>query len=522
VTVSAEPRVLASAFVPLARAGRTVDRALVLSLGVGIASTILVLLPGVHGHAIVPAFDLVIDTVVLVACATLTALAWARFRESHVSAAACHASAFLALAAAAGIAVVVSLFHSRTQRGLTEPEDVQVLVFAVAQLAAAVLFVIAGAFTKRRSSRWHPQLIVATPMLAVVGAYVFGLGAGPPPEALQIISFRDASGLPDVTPFGAALHLLTAGLFFLGAFVSRALWRAEHAVIDGWIAVGLVLAGFAQLQWTLYPSAHPGQVSTGDLLWLACSVMLLYGLEKSVRGDLRTLRVANAELAELRDADVERAALEERARLARELHDGLAQDLWLAKLRAAELAGLPGLSVEARRTVRDVSAAIDTGLGEARQAVVALRSQTQAKPGFCNLVRRTVADYGDRFGLRVEFACDGDEDAQIEPRTQAEILRIVQEAMTNVARHADATVVGVLLRIHGDRVKLRVVDNGRGFDTAAAGDDAFGLASMRERAALIGGRLRIASRVGTGTGVVLFAPLTRQAPMIAAHSMDLR
>jgi signal transduction histidine kinase len=250
--------------------------------------------------------------------------------------------------------------------------------------------------------------------------------------------------------------------------------------------------------------------------------MLLYGLEKSVRGDLRTLRVANAELAELRDADVERAALEERARLARELHDGLAQDLWLAKLRAAELAGLPGLSVEARRTVRDVSAAIDTGLGEARQAVVALRSQTQAKPGFCNLVRRTVADYGDRFGLRVEFACDGDEDAQIEPRTQAEILRIVQEAMTNVARHADATVVGVLLRIHGDRVKLRVVDNGRGFDTAAAGDDAFGLASMRERAALIGGRLRIASRVGTGTGVVLFAPLTRQAPMIAAHSMDLR
>ena len=469
MTVEGESRVVPSGLAAPALTGPKLDRLMILALAVGIASTVLVLLPGVHGHAIVPAIDLVIDTVALVACATLTALAWARFREGHVIAAAYHASAFLALAAAYAIAVLTSLVQSASVSGLMDPENVQVLVFAVAQLAAAVLFVIAGAFTKRRTYGWHPPMIVVTPVIAVLGAYVVGLRVGPPPDALQIVGFLDGSGLPHITPFGAVVHLVTAALFFRGAYFSRALWRGDHAVIDGWIAVGLVFAGFAELQWMLYPSAHPGQVSTGDLLGLACSVTLLYGLEKAVRTDLRDLRVANVELGELRDADVERAALEERARLARELHDGLAQDLWLAKLRAAELANMSGLSLEARRTVREVGAAIDIGLGEARQAVVALRSPTNGALGFCNLVRRTVEDYGDRFGLRVEFACEGDQDAHVEPRTQAEILRIAQEAMTNVARHADATVVGVRLSVQDARVTLRVVDNGHGFDVSSGG-----------------------------------------------------
>ena len=88
--------------------------------------------------------------------------------------------------------------------------------------------------------------------------------------------------------------------------------------------------------------------------------------------------------------------------------------------------------------------------------------------------------------------------------------------MTNVARHAEATVVGVRLVIRGDRITLRVVDNGRGFDATSVGPDAFGLASMRERAALIGGRLRIASRAGAGTRVVLTAPFVRPAAVVEA------
>ena len=348
-------------------------------------------------------------------------------------------------------------------------------------------------------------------------AGLVGVSINPPPAPLQIISFADASGLPSTTPFGAAVHLITGGLFFAGAFASRALWHANHAVIDGWIAIGLVFAGFAELHWTLYPSAHPGQVSTGDLLRLACSISLLLGLASALRAGFRDLRRANIELVELRDSEVERAALEERTRLARELHDGLAQDLWLAKLRTGELAAMDGLPVEARRAAQDAVAAIDVGLGEAREAVAALRSSAHADSGFCNLVRRTVEDYGDRFGIRVEFAFDGEHTTHIAPRTQAEILRIAQEAMANVARHAGATVVGVRLAIKGDRITLRVVDNGRGFDVSAVGRDSFGLATMRERAALIGGRLRVASRSGAGTKVVLTAPFTRPAALVRAE-----
>ena len=196
----------------------------------------------------------------------LTSLAWARFRERHVVAAAYHAAAFLALAVAYSIAVVTSLQQAANLGGLGEPENVQVLVFAVARLAAAILFVLAGLFTRRPSYGWNPTWILVAPTLAVFAAALVGAMFDPPPDALLIITFEDSSGLPHITPFGAAVHLTTSALFFVGAYVSRDLWHAGHSVIDGWIAVGLVFAGFAELHWVLYPSAHPGQVSTADLL----------------------------------------------------------------------------------------------------------------------------------------------------------------------------------------------------------------------------------------------------------------
>jgi signal transduction histidine kinase len=489
----------------------SLDQVMLLVVALCAVSTVVVLLPGIHGHAIVPAIDLVIDTIALVACSTLTALAWARYREGQVIAAAYHASAFMALTAAYGVAVAISLQRSQTSSGLVEPEDVQVLVFAVARLAAAILFVIAGGFTSRRTYGWRPHVILVLPTVAVLAAALAGHWLAPPPPQLLIVEISGTSGLPHITAFGASFHVVTALLFFAGAWTSRTLWNTKGAVIDGWIAIGLVFAGFAELQWMLNPSAHPGQVSTGDLLRLACSITLLYGLENAVRHGLSELRAAYIELADYREVEVEHAALEERARLAREIHDGLAQDLWLAKLRAGELARTRGLDPEVDRAVEEVAAAVDIAISDARQAVAALRSSEHADSGFCNLLRRAVDDYGDRYGLRVEFAFDGDHTAHIAPRTQAEILRIAQEAMANVARHADATIVGVRLSIVDGRITLRIVDNGRGFDATLQHGDRFGLVTMRERAAIIGGRLRVASRAGAGTRIVLTAPFKRPA-----------
>ena len=482
-----------------------------------LVASALVLLRDIDGHWAQPAVDLALDTISAVVCIALTALAWARFRERHVVAAAYHAAAFMALSVAYSIAVVGSLQLSTVVGGLDALDDVQVLVFAVARFAAAILFVIAGTFTRRRSYGWNPVWILVVPTLGVLVAALVGRLFDPPPEALQIIIFPDATGLPQATLFGAVVHLVTAVLFFVGAYVSRSLWREGRSVIDGWIAVGLLFAGFAELHWTLYPSAHPGQVSTADLLQLACSVCLLAGLASAFRSDQRELREANVELGELRDAEVERVAADERSRLARELHDGLAQDLWLAKLRTGELVSMEGLPPEARRAAESAVAAIDVGLSDAREAVAALRSTTHEESGFCALVRRAAEDHGDRFGLRVEFTFEGDHTAHIAPRTQAEALRIVREALANVARHADATLVGVRLATTDGRIVLRVADNGHGFDVASARGKGFGLTSMRERAALIGGRLRIASGPESGTLVTLSAPFSAPATLAGAE-----
>ena len=478
--------------------------------------TLLMLATGFHGHMVAPTVDLVFDTVALVVCVALTVLAWSRFRESHIVAAACHAAAFQALAVAYGFAVLESLQHGDSIGRLAKTDDVQPLVFAIAQLGAAVLFVLAGAFTNRPEYGRHAAWIPVVPSLAVVGAGLVGAVLGPPPEALRILVPVDLAGLPSTTVFGAALHMVGAVLFFVGAYVSRGLLRTGGAALDGWIAIGLIFAGFGELHWTLYPSAHPGQVSTGDVFRLACSTVFLVGLEAAVRGGLRDLRAANARLADVRDLEVQQAAMEERTRLARELHDGLAQDLWLAKLRTGELVAMSDLSDAARHAAQAAAAAIEVGPGEAREAVAALRQPPDASAGFGDTLRRAVEECGDRYGLRVEFSFEGDLEARPEPRAQAEILRITQEALTNAARHADASVVGVRLMLARDRITLRVVDNGRGFDPSVRRPNAFGLVSMQQRAALIGGRLRVASRMGEGTSIVLTAPFARGTAAVEA------
>jgi signal transduction histidine kinase len=83
----------------------------------------------------------------------------------------------------------------------------------------------------------------------------------------------------------------------------------------------------------------------------------------------------------------------------------------------------------------------------------------------------------------------------------------VQEALTNVRRHADATVVRVRAAVEDGRLVLEVRDNGRGFDQSAVGDDSYGLAGMRERAALVGGELEIQSAPQKGTRVTLQVPV---------------
>ena len=123
------------------------------------------------------------------------------------------------------------------------------------------------------------------------------------------------------------------------------------------------------------------------------------------------------------------------------------------------------------------------------------------------MLARHVDDFADRFALRAELTSSGPV-PEIGARAQAELLRIVQEAMTNVRKHADATVVRVNVHTDGE-LRLTVTDNGHGFrpENVSAG---FGLESMRQRAAVIGAQFSITSEPQNGTRVELAMPIRRK------------
>ena len=133
-----------------------------------------------------------------------------------------------------------------------------------------------------------------------------------------------------------------------------------------------------------------------------------------------------------------------------------------------------------------------------------MRGGAQSGP-LLDLLRTQVEDFADRFALRAELVNEDGVDPEIGSRAQAELIRIVQEALTNVRKHADATVVRVIVRTD-DQLHITIADNGRGFrpETVPPG---FGLESMRQRAAVIGARLSVTSAPQDGSRVELVMPL---------------
>ena len=155
---------------------------------------------------------------------------------------------------------------------------------------------------------------------------------------------------------------------------------------------------FAELQSAFYPSVYTGLVTTSDMMRLVAYGVLLLGIGAEQRADLRALRQAYTALDRLRVTEAERAALEERSRLAREIHDGLAQHLWFAKLKFERLAS--SVSEEERPLAGEVGQALDAAIVEARQALITMRTSLDADLPLAEMLTRTVDDFGLRSGLR--------------------------------------------------------------------------------------------------------------------------
>lgn len=195
----------------------------------------------------------------------------------------------------------------------------------------------------------------------------------------------------------------------------------------------------------------------------------------------------------------EQATLEERRRIARELHDGLAHELAFiaSKTRGARADGSGG-SLD----VRAVAGAADRALDEARRAITVL---SVARPqSIDDAIAQTAEDMGARFGMAVEL--DLAEGVEVPGQVTESLLRIVREALTNAATHGKSARVRVRLE-QCERLRLVVEDDGCGFDPEGPRDSgSFGLLSMEERAASVGAELVVDSAPDRGTRITVELP----------------
>ena len=216
------------------------------------------------------------------------------------------------------------------------------------------------------------------------------------------------------------------------------------------------------------------------------------------RAQRQALHEANAQLTQYAAAQQQLAISHERNRMARELHDTLAHSLSAVavQLEAVDSA-MTTAPDEARVILGKALAQTRSGLTETRRALHELRATPLDDLGLALAIQNLAITAAQRSGMTASVNLP-EQTANLPPAIEQGVYRIAQEALTNAARHAGATQIKVTLSSNG-AVSLTVADNGRGFDVSSIDGDHMGLQLMRERAAMMGGVLDIASTPGAGT-----------------------
>ena len=223
--------------------------------------------------------------------------------------------------------------------------------------------------------------------------------------------------------------------------------------------------------------------------------------------ELASIAVANARLFEqLRQG----ATVAERERIAREMHDGMAQVLGVTHLRlralesAASVRDLP----EVHDEVSDLADLCSEAYRDVRESILGLRESSRVDRSLMESLHAYVEKYQRQSGIPTHLEADVDDDFSLPQRYCVQLLRVVQEALTNVRKHSGASKAVVRVRDDGVLATIVIEDDGHGFDIATTPytRDGFGLHSMRERLDLLGGTLTIDSEPGRGTRVVATVP----------------
>ena len=424
----------------------------------GAALALFVSYPSLRDTYELPQLRLVLDTAVTLAAAIVAVLAGIRFSVEGRRLDFLLCGGFFLAAASTFAFSIVPVFAGGTVGKDEAWAGIAGKLLATGLIAAAP-FTRGRIVGRQRALRWW------------IGALV-GLEV-----AMWLLVKTASSGTPALTsgndqPLLLILLLALQALLSLVALVGFGLrYRSYGDDLYRWLALAATLALFAELHYVFTPVVSSSFVSQGDFLRLISYGVLMAGVWRAIRF-----------------AEFGRAVAEERARVAREIHDGLAQYLFTLSTHASMLEG------ETAERIKEAAAAAQQ---EARFAILALSSASGTAP-FDAALRRYV-DFLTADGV-LEVDLEVDPTLSLAPDEQIEVFRIVQEGLANVRKHAGASRAEVLIGPRGaDRVVV-VSDNGSGFDgeTDPAGQ---GLKNLRQRAAAIGGAFSLQSAPGKGTAL---------------------
>jgi signal transduction histidine kinase len=280
----------------------------------------------------------------------------------------------------------------------------------------------------------------------------------------------------------SVMHKLQLVMASLYAIAAIGFIRHSRRLCDeflGWLAIAAILAAFSHLNYFLRSSPYWQSVYLGDLFRLCSYTILLLGLMREIWSYWQRI------------SDV--AVIDERQRIARDLHDGLAQELaYLGR----NLDSLDGESREERvETIARLREAVERAQLESHRAMDVV-APPRAEP-FEVALAEAATSVADRFHLGLKL--DVVPGVKLSTAREDALIRIACEAVTNAGRHSGAGQANLKLERDGSRLRLRVSDQGCGFDTTTV--SGFGLVSMRERARAVGGELQISSIPGGGSVV---------------------
>jgi PAS domain S-box-containing protein len=293
----------------------------------------------------------------------------------------------------------------------------------------------------------------------------------------------------------------------IGSSMVDLVWPDDHPKLDALLrrAVQRNCRGEIRLQsrkgapLSVQLSLNPLRLdSTRVVCLIASDLSETKRAEQELRASSEQLRNLAAHLLSVRE--------EERARISREVHDELGQSLTAVKMDLAWLAGrLPGRNGQLLKRIRSTRQLADSIIQSIRRISTELRPAV-LDLGLAAAVEWQVQDFEARSGIQCKVRLLTRE--VVASNASTAMFRIFQETLTNVARHAKATRAEVVLQKQRDRLVLLIHDNGRGFDQADPSlSKSLGLLGMRERAAILGGRVNISSAPGKGTTVTAWIPL---------------